>query len=710
MTAREPYSEAMLEMMLRRRASRGELGNLHEDIAAVLEHTQPRRAPWSLGGIVPTAVFARRLPLGLAVLLLLALLAGALIAGAAWLQQDRAAPISLVPTVVETVTPEDFTATRVVEDGTGTLWALGVGQVTRFDPSSGDRRTWTVSDDMTFGSWVASPARAGGIWIWSGGSILRFTGEAFADTIPAGRRPIDMAEAPDGTLWALSADRGLERWTGGRWVSPADAAPISDPHGLLAIGSDEAWVVGEALPACRPPARCGAVAHLDHGSWTDYPWRQLMADDVPEVPVEAPDGSIWVGPTETGAARFDGDRWMVVDGPGQSPFEPLAATTDGSVWAVTREGSLANRGPDGSWSTHGPSEGLPASRVRAVTATAQGVFAVNDAGLLRFVDGRWTPLWSDLAPGPRLGTSYGITALVGVSGGEAWASDGNDQLWHFVNGAWEGPSRPPGFEDTVVGLATGPDGSLWVADSTRVAVFRSDGWTTAWVSEGAYLFPNGLDIGADGTAWVGTYDGVVRITPVGRGFDVQAVDCPIPGATVAVASDGTVWVGGDGWAREPGLAHVIGGRCEAVDPRPDPTSRGYEVRSIDTDPRGGVIVSVEEPLDGFVWFTSDAVVTSNVVRINDGHRSLLGQAVATSGSMWAAVAPSGDVWWAYGGPVVATPEVDSGPGGLARFDGEQWVQIITGGSEWDPISISPDGTVWFASPSAIHRIRADAQP
>ena len=29
-----------------------------------------------------------------------------------------------------------------------------------------------------------------------------------------------------------------------------------------------------------------------------------MADDVPEVPVEAPDGSIWVGPTETGAARF----------------------------------------------------------------------------------------------------------------------------------------------------------------------------------------------------------------------------------------------------------------------------------------------------------------------------------------------------------------------------------------------------------------------
>jgi streptogramin lyase len=48
---------------------------------------------------------------------------------------------------------------------------------------------------------------------------------------------------------------------------------------------------------------------------------------------------------------------------------------------------------------------------------------------------------------------------------------------------------------------------------------------------------------------------------------------------------------------------------------------------------------------------------------------------------------------------------------LVRLHGEERVQVVTGGQpEAGPISISPDGTVWFASSTAIYRILPDALP
>jgi len=708
MTTHEPFSDAALETVLRRRARSGDPGDLRERATAALEQTRPRRFPWSLRGWMPEIIPAGRLTPVVAVLVLVALLAGALIVGASWLRYERV----LVPTVVEVVTPVVLTDSRLVQDGAGNMWALGDGQVTRLDPLAGDRQTWTVSDDTRFMTHVASPARAGGVWTWSGGTISRFTGSMFVDPIPTSSRPIAVAEAPDGTLWALSADHGVQRWADGRWESPGEAIPINDPDTLFASGPDEAWIAGnDDSGYCGPPSPtspCEVVAHLDHGQWTVYPWSNTAFGPIaPVTLVRALDGTIWAGPAETGAARFDGDRWVPVEGPDKEPVQPLAVAPDSSLWAATGDGRLVRRGPGGRWTAYEPQWdlfGWASPRTTSVAATTEGVFAVAGQRLFQVEKDGWTELWPDPTPGPRP-DQFGIRALVGISASEAWAAvvedvpfgDQEAGLWHFVDGGWEGPTQPRGFEHPVSALALGPNGSLWAADLNRVAVLRSDGWTTAWASENV-LVDGGLDVGSDGSAWVGTADGVVHITPTNGGFDVEQVDCPVPGRIVAVATDDTVWVVGGGWGFSAGLASVTGGACELV--------YLHDVYAAAAYPEGGVVVAYDQA-------NADGTYYSTVVRLRDGRQSLLAEAPANTGTTGVAVAPSGDVWWAYDDPVAAPAgdDGDGGPGGLVRLHGEERVQVVTGGQpEAGPISISPDGTVWFASSTAIYRILPDALP
>lgn len=220
MTTQITFTDAALEAMLARRAHRADPIGLADALFAAIEATEPRRGPrlaW------PASWLPGRPSRGLAMVLvaatLLLALLGSALAGASFLRPQP--PLSLVPNAIETLTPKRVPYDRVVEDGAGTLWAIGTGHLTRFDPGTGTRQTWTVSDDYAFASSIVAPARAGGVWIWSGTSIRRFTGDRFRESIPvtAADQPTELVETPGGSLWAASWDRGLERWDGSRWVA-----------------------------------------------------------------------------------------------------------------------------------------------------------------------------------------------------------------------------------------------------------------------------------------------------------------------------------------------------------------------------------------------------------------------------------------------------------------------------------------------------------
>jgi len=126
MTTRTTVTDATLEKMLARRAHRADPAGLAEAVFAAIDATPRSRGPrlaW------PATWLPRRQSRGLvwvlvAATLLLALLGSAL-AGASFLRPRP--PLSLDPNAIETLTPKRVPYDRVVEDGAGTLWAIGTG-------------------------------------------------------------------------------------------------------------------------------------------------------------------------------------------------------------------------------------------------------------------------------------------------------------------------------------------------------------------------------------------------------------------------------------------------------------------------------------------------------------------------------------------------------------------------------------------------------
>jgi hypothetical protein len=720
MSAREPFSDALLEQMLVRRAHRGEPGDLRQSVAAGLEAIEPRRPMWRLAW--PRLWVGRGplpLPVVLAVvLLLLALLPAVIAVGAMWLRQ-HSTPVELTPTTteltptgIESITAGDVTWAKVVEDGIGTQWVIGSGQVTRLDPSSGGNQSWSVGDDAALAASSMSPASAGGVWIWSGDRILRFVGDAFAETIPAPGGSGLLDEAPDGTLWAAPVDGGLVRWDGDRWMAPpSDDLPASYVlTALLARSADDVWIAGHDPESPGTPA---IVAHLEGQRWSVYDWigdpMSPVGDPMsPMFLVEGADGSIWVdryqteGPIEL--ARLRDGQWTLVDGPAGLQVGDLSAAPDGSMWTVLYGDGAASRighYAAGGWTTYGPDEGVTGAAIGTVSATSAGVFAATDQGLLRLDGDGWIPVWASRAHPTVLGGQWGT--FVGVSRDETWFAD-MDGVWHYLAGAWNGPIQPPGLSDSqVTALELGDDGSLWVATTGGVAILTDGRWTTAWDQKVL-----SMDLAADGSAWVGDFDRIVHLKPGTAGFGSETVSCPVPAITLTIASDGTVWVGGLGYSGKAGLAHFDGARCEEIDLRTDPSvPTVVEVGSIVADPAGGVLIQAFEGMTDSTGVFVDRP-TGSIMRLADGRRTVLPTRQVDSSQRAITIGPDGGLWLAIGGASTGTAGAGDAPGpGVARYDGQRWTQVLAGVDAWGPIAVTPDGTLWFQGPAGIERIHVD---
>ncbi len=696
MTARVTVSDGALEAMLHRRAARGDPGDLRNAAFTAIESTEPRRGIWPRWPIRPVAPSlgfgSSRLVWVLTGALLILLAGAAVLVGAGWLgQQERTDPFSVQ---IESLSPDAVYQARVVMDGAGAHWAIAAGYLTRFDPASGDHTTWAIDAGPGLLDPVVAPARAGGVWIWSGTAIHRFTG-TFEEMIEIGSTGVDLAEAPDGTLWAILANRGLERWDGSRWIPAPAGGPRAAPGTLLVRDADDVWV---AASTDSP-----GVWHLTRDGWTGFD----VDDGTPAYPVGRPvvaaDGSIWVGPNpywaerqptitpDPGVGRFDGERWTIIDGPG-SNVGHLAAGSDGSVWATGTDGAVVARHDDEGWTVFDATDGFDALGFGPVSVTAAGTFvgaAGGGAGLFRFAGDRWVVVLRGMLAQHEPESPWFAT-LLAVSADEAWTADDRG-IWHFVDGEWHGPTRARDFADSQVrGLALGPDGALWIATGEGVAVLREGDWVTAWESEALTIA-----VAPDGTVWTGDHEMIVNLAPDGDAFSARTIDCPRPAVTLAVDTDGSVWVGGLGYSGAPGLARFDGQTCELVDPLGLGTP---EIAAIAADPGGGVVVHLFEDATGSYEDTTRYVARFDgdrwtvLYEANDGFGFFADLAVTRSGAVVRL------------GSVVREGERS---GRLERFDGEGWVAIEgTVGAE-GRVSSAPDGTIWYDSPSGIQRVSAN---
>jgi hypothetical protein len=639
------------------------------------------RWPWRSDLSAPfRPVPSRQLLWALAALgLLVALTAGALI-GAGYLRQAPAIQPPAIPlslTGIDTLPPDTTGYGDVLVDGAGTLWATGPGHVTRFDPNTGQRRTWTVSDDLSFSASVVAPASAGGLWLWSGQTIRRFDGTAMREQIPApvgGTDPAALVEGPTGSLWASYGSAGPWRWDGSAWLATPEGGPPYGAWPLLVIADDDVWVVNLSYPG---PTFLG-LAHLAADHWVTFDGDDAAALSGQFAVLEAgQDRTVWVG-SDLGIARYAGGSWTSVKGPGFGVVD-LAIDGDGVAWALSGETpARVARLEGGTWTTYGPESGFPDRDLLGISATDSGVYLGTAGGLYRFTDERWMLAWPDTGAGP---STAGMVEILAVSEGEAWVADGQG-LWHFVGGAWVGPEAP---ELSIHALALGSDGTLFVAGSGGVTVRRDGRWSMAWTGNPVTGNATSVAIAPSGSVWIAASGELVELREMDGEWSSRSISCPAGGGGVVVTADGAVWTGGIGYSGTSGLARIDGDSCVEVWPLGD--ARRYDIGGLAAGPAGGLAAVVGEADQSggtsVVWFDGTAWST------------LLTREAPGGGAL--AVGPMGEVWFSGRWPKYA----------IERYDNGAWHEVVAG--VWaSPISAAPDGTVWFGGPSGIQRIRVAA--
>lgn len=731
MSTNVPLSDATIDATLERLARRVSADGLRDAIVAGVAGTPQARPP-----LVARPYWLRRpSPTGRLVRvvavagMLMAMLAGSLYVGSQIVESQRRHPAPLVPTGVETLAPESASVRSVVADPSGIVWADGEGLLTRFDPASGDVRTWSYADDAAFGGmrsfagvWrrprQAVPARGGGVWLLGGDALRWFDGERFRDVVPLppGGSDADhhLAEAPDGSLW-VGTDAGLFRWDGTAW-SPAPAGrPASGVSALAVDGNGVVWA-GSFVPASEddPMERGLGMSRYDGTTWETVTDSYVLTQNRTRIAVGpliqwigvAPDGSIWVR-TDYGLASYDGREWTRrLPRGGETVGSSDAMVTwgpDGAAWVAGLErcgragyggalvaygGALVARSDGVAWTDYRAADGLPETCTPTVAATPRGVFAGTDEGVYRLVGDRWEPAWGQ--PGRR---PY-ATSVVAISHDEAWAIDGSGRLWHYAGGAWS--SGKPGEPGAANALVAAPGGGLVAATPEGIALLRDGTWTMATTTPARLVA-----VGADGTVrYAGPHSlagpgeiGGFRLDDPGRALPA------IPGPPIplvdhlAVGPDGSLWAGRDAYgsymepaSTEIGLFRYRDGRWQRVLAdsleRPD----HWRVDDLAVTPNGDVWVAWD-PLSDLdlgerAWTRFDGA-TWTVLNATDGPVS----------AIWdLAVAPDGVVW-------AATAD------GLARYDGTVWsvaAGVLLG--PWSPVAVAADGTVFVTGPSGLARI------
>lgn len=259
---------------------------------------------------------------------------------------------------------------------------------------------------------------------------------------------------------------------------------------------------------------------------------------------QAADGSLWIG-TEEGLVRFDGAEFEVRDR-GNTPsmdahnVQALCTDEDGAVWAGTYGAGLLRW--DGRAFSRLAAESEP-ERSRPVRALARGadgsIWIGTSGGLERLVGGRRTRFAAD----PGL-ASAAVQAISPGRDGRVWVATvawlgvvERDTLRRFV--------PAPAHRGVVLALAEGPDGSLFVGTDQGLFRISADLRASERVGGLANDFVGALAVDRTGALWAGTNGGLHRIGRDGRVESLTTANGLASDMiqTLLLDRDGNLWFG-----------------------------------------------------------------------------------------------------------------------------------------------------------------------
>ena len=427
-------------------------------------------------------------------------------------------------------------------DGQHAVWAATVKGLMRFDGASWQpvAADWRYPEGKSKAVFVD---RDGLLWAATGETLMTLAPgtHEFKDTGQRTGWVVQMAQAPDGTLWAADAFGAVDAIASPGGGPPQRAASIRVESGGIVFDRDGALWVGSlgdglrrvAFPERAQPLQSGSseipvemFTHID-GLSADYVWPLI----------EDREGSLWLG-TSGGLDQFRSSALVPALFPPGSHDLALVAGDDGGVWAGTTNRAMMRLKNKIITSVDGAARTTAAFRASDGTAWLGGRHGIwridNDVPKL-------------VAPLPEGVGDVDVQSLLVDRSGVVWAGVTSSGVFRYANGAWsrvDDPALAVGSRKLLTALVMLEDanGRIWLG-YTRSALAMIDGGKVKIFSA-----DDGLDLG--------------NITALRQGKR-------------------TLWIGG-----ERGLAHFDAGRLQTID--------------VDGEPMRG-IAGIVETADGTLW-------------------------------------------------------------------------------------------------------------
>jgi len=259
-----------------------------------------------------------------------------------------------------------------------------------------------------------------------------------------------------------------------------------------------------------------------------------------------PDGNLWV-------ASYNAGVWKVTpEGVGtemlfESRVMGICAGPDGNIWATNNYGNLFKISTVGS---------------------LLGTYSVGTDPFKICVgpDGNlWVSKYCAVAMVTTGGsvTSYGVGSgsawtLKGICAGpgdsiDVWVADSSGSIWSIEPGGIAGQHS---LGTSPQDICAGPDGNLWVTDSSCV-------WKYVIATGGGTSYPyggTGICAGPDGNLWIASGGNVYQVNPDGSGTTIDLAAIAVGTNAVAICPGPTpgksVWVL-DSHSSNPGVWELI---------------------------------------------------------------------------------------------------------------------------------------------------------
>ncbi len=301
-------------------------------------------------------------------------------------------------------------------------------------------------------------------------------------------------------------------------------------------------------------------------TWSSYTTADGLAErHVSSIAIDEA-GVVWLG-TWDGLSRLEGENWItytIEDGLAGNKISSLAIGPYGALWAGTDGNGVSSYDAQTqTWMTYTSADGLAGNRIWDIALGPENElwFAALDGGISRFhpKEGRFiTYTNQDGLPG------NSVWSLALAPDGTLWAGMNGSGLVHFDGADWvayTAESTQGGLRsDLVYALAVTPDNVVWAGTwNGGISSFDGERWTHYPGFRGAGDYrtqPNSNNIYSavselNGAVWFGGIYGVSRFDGrVWRTYHTNDGLIEMHGYSLAIAKDGTIWVG-----TENGVSH-----------------------------------------------------------------------------------------------------------------------------------------------------------